>query len=231
MTREGRIMISIGILALAIAFFAWQYPHSKQSNDQSNSNKSSPVYPDFNSPQNENGPPRVRDNNGNNNTPSLRNSNGNNNTPAPPPPVGKVLARYEERGVLIECTLCKMDGNFVTCEFLLENESQGARDIWLFTTDYYDKGSRMYDESNNEYKTSVIQIGNRDNGERGYTKILAVPHQKIRAAIKFKEVDPQIKSISLLRIRVGVAKPDQHIYGDLDQSFEARMGGKIPIAK
>ena len=139
--------------------------------------------------------------------------------------------RYEERDVQIELVLCKMEGNIVTCEFVLENKSHGDRDIWLFTTDYYNKGSRMYDEANNEYSSFVTQLGNKSSGERSYVKILAVPNQKIRAAIKFKEVARQINSISLLRILVGVADPDQHIFGNLDRTFEARMRGTIPIAK
>jgi hypothetical protein len=142
-----------------------------------------------------------------------------------------VPLRYEERDVLIELVLCKMEGNIVTCEFVLENKSQGNRDIWLFTTDYYNKGSRMYDESNNEYRSFVTQLGNKSNGERSYAKIMAVPQQKIRAVIKFKEVARQINSISLLRILVGIADPDQHIFGNLDRTFEARMRGTIPIAK
>src|SRR5205085_11266143 len=157
MSKEARITIVIGILSLAIAYLAWQYPKSQQSANQNDSNISLPS--NMNSPLNANRIARVLNNNGNNNI-TLPN-NGNVNTPPPPPSGGSVLARYEERGVLIECTLCRMEGNFVTCEFLLENRLRGDRDLWLFTTDYYNKGSRMYDESNNEYQSSVVQIGNK----------------------------------------------------------------------
>ena len=206
MSKEAKITIGISIVGLVIAYLAWQYPRFQPQDNQNNSN---------------------------NNRNTNRNGNGNDNRPPrviPP----QVLARYEDRGVLVELNLCTIEGNTVTCECSIENTSQTDCDIWLFTSDYYDVGSKLYDEAGQEYRTSNIKFGNNYNEGRSDVKLFALPNTKLHAVIKFQGVNPQASSISRLRLRVGIAKPNQHIYGNLDATFEAQLksrDGNIPLIR
>ncbi len=118
---------------------------------------------------------------------------------------GGTVARSANRKVTaddftFELNGCRRQGQWVTCEFSVLNNTSDDRGFTLFGNSSGSGDSRLIDSNGNEFYPSSFRLGSATNGTRIRLGVVLVPQTPTNASLTFSDPSLKVISISLLRI-------------------------------
>jgi hypothetical protein len=119
---------------------------------------------------------------------------------APPEkPIQDTYQRVFSDDFLFELQSCVLRGKNLTCTFTVTNDLDSDRSLGLRI--YWGSCSQLFDDEGNEYNSKSGQLGNESGtpGISGYGQTL-ISSVKIKAALEFEGISPQVKEVKLLRV-------------------------------
>jgi TolB-like protein len=104
-----------------------------------------------------------------------------------------------EGDITVAVPSCQMRGTTVTCALVITNNGQDV-DFKLYN-EHWSPSSRFFDQSGNEYRATLVRLGNQESrrggGEWGVSNTL-VKGVPTSAALVFEKVSPDVTSITAL---------------------------------